>query len=335
MKLSIIVPVYKVEPYLRRCVDSILAQTLTDFELILVDDGSPDGCPAICDEYAQLDSRVCVIHKPNGGLSDARNAGLDVAQGEYIGFVDSDDYIHPQVYKLLIQAIEKSNADIGAVDLAWVYDDKGAVGTTYDQTVFDRMVVLQKHDYLDRFYPENRYFLRPEVCSKVYGRHIFNDLRFPLGQIYEDAYLQLSILQKANKVVKLPVIGYYYRQHENSIMHSEFRFKWVTDMTLVCQKNLQYYKKQNNWGQVQYALEDYLNYFCRDKFAIYFRYPEYRKEFREYEKLFSRELLRIMIAPRICKMKKVMLICTYIYPRMGLLICRRIFNECVHMFMRT
>lgn len=96
--LSIIVPVYKVEPYLHRCVDSILAQTFTDFELILVDDGSPDNCGAICDEYAAKDSRILVIHKENGGLSDARNAGLDIAKGEYIGFVDSDDYISPQMY---------------------------------------------------------------------------------------------------------------------------------------------------------------------------------------------------------------------------------------------
>lgn len=95
--ISVIVPVYNVEPYLRQCVDSILGQTFRDFELILVDDGSPDGCPAICDEYAKMDSRVKVIHKENGGLSSARNAGLDVAKGKYIAFVDSDDWIHPEM----------------------------------------------------------------------------------------------------------------------------------------------------------------------------------------------------------------------------------------------
>jgi len=105
--ISVIVPVYKVEPYLHRCVDSILNQTYTDFELILVDDGSPDGCPAICDEYAAKDSRVIVIHQPNGGVSHARNAGLDIAQGEYIAFVDSDDYIHTQMLNVSYrQAIE-------------------------------------------------------------------------------------------------------------------------------------------------------------------------------------------------------------------------------------
>lgn len=139
------------EPYLRRCVGSILAQTFTDFELILVDDGSPDGCPAICDEYAQLDSRVRVIHKTNGGLSDARNAGLDVAQGEYIGFVDSDDYIHTQMYEYLIRAADKANADIAAADFIWVHDDTNDIDTVYNQSVFDMMVVLQRPDFIDHF----------------------------------------------------------------------------------------------------------------------------------------------------------------------------------------
>ena len=112
MKLSIIVPVYNVEPYLRRCIDSILAQTFTDFELILVDDGSPDNCPAICDEYAEKDPRIVVIHKQNGGLSDARNAGLDIARGEYIGFVDSDDYIDAEMYEKMYNAAIMHNSDI-------------------------------------------------------------------------------------------------------------------------------------------------------------------------------------------------------------------------------
>ena len=97
-RVSVIVPVYKVEPYLRECVESVMAQTLTDIEIILVDDGSPDNCGAICDEYAAKDTRITVIHKENGGLSDARNVGLDIATGEYIGFVDSDDWIYPKMY---------------------------------------------------------------------------------------------------------------------------------------------------------------------------------------------------------------------------------------------
>ena len=122
--LSIIVPVYNVENYLQKCIDSILAQTLTDFELILVDDGSPDGCPALCDAAAAKDARVRVIHQKNGGLSAARNAGLDVARGAWIGFVDSDDYIAPEMYEKLYRAVQSTGADLALCDYAKV-DEAG------------------------------------------------------------------------------------------------------------------------------------------------------------------------------------------------------------------
>ena len=118
--LSIIVPVYKVENYLQKCIDSILAQTFTDFELILVEDGSPDGCPALCDAAAAKDARIRVLHQKNGGLSAARNAGLDVARGEWIGFVDSDDYIAPEMYETLYKAVQSTGATLPcAITLRW------------------------------------------------------------------------------------------------------------------------------------------------------------------------------------------------------------------------
>ena len=122
-KVSVIVPIYKVEGYMDKCIDSILAQTLQDLEIILVDDGSPDKCGARCDEYQTIDSRIRVIHKPNGGLSDARNAGLEIATGEYIGFVDSDDYIHENMFELLVDLCEKKNTLISGCDLVYVYDN--------------------------------------------------------------------------------------------------------------------------------------------------------------------------------------------------------------------
>ena len=114
-ELSIIVPVYKVEPYLRRCIDSILAQTFRDFELILIDDGSPDNCGAICDEYAAKDSRIIVIHQKNQGVSAARNAGLDIAKGTYLGFVDSDDWIEPEMYETMIATAKEKQVDVSKV----------------------------------------------------------------------------------------------------------------------------------------------------------------------------------------------------------------------------
>ncbi|WP_227166600.1 glycosyltransferase, partial [Enterococcus faecium] len=123
-EISIIVPVYKVEKYLRKCVDSILAQTFTDFEVILVDDGSPDNSGKICDEYAEKDNRVRVIHKENGGLSSARNAGIDVARGKYLGFVDSDDYIDEDMYEILYENLKIHDADISSVELIPFYGDR-------------------------------------------------------------------------------------------------------------------------------------------------------------------------------------------------------------------
>ena len=119
-RLSVIVPVYKVEPYLQKCIDSILAQTFRDFELILVDDGSPDNCPAICDAAAEKDERIVVIHRENAGLSAARNAGLSAARGDYIGFVDSDDYIAPEMYQTLYDAMIKNDAQLAVCNYTYV-----------------------------------------------------------------------------------------------------------------------------------------------------------------------------------------------------------------------
>ena len=127
--ISVIVPIYKVEKYLRKCVESILSQTHTNLEIILVDDGSPDNCGAICDEYAKQDARIKVIHKPNGGLSDARNAGLDIMTGEYVAFVDSDDWIGPRMYETLLQMLKLFQADIAIGGVADELEQNGKVTT--------------------------------------------------------------------------------------------------------------------------------------------------------------------------------------------------------------
>ncbi|EGP5489252.1 glycosyltransferase, partial [Enterococcus faecium] len=142
-EISIIVPVYKVEPYLRKCVDSILAQTFTDFEVILVDDGSPDNSGKICDEYASKDSRVRVIHKKNGGLSSARNAGIDVARGKYLGFVDSDDYIEKDMYELLYDNIVKEQADLSICGIYDIYAGKKVKILPEEYKVLDKVSAMK------------------------------------------------------------------------------------------------------------------------------------------------------------------------------------------------
>ena len=191
--LSIIVPVYKVENYLQKCIDSILAQTFTDFELILVEDGSPDGCPALCDAAAAKDARIRVLHQKNGGLSAARNAGLDVARGEWIGFVDSDDYIAPEMYETLYKAVQSTGADLALCDYAAV-DEAGIPClppyTGLAQRIFTGRELLKRATNT----------MAQPAWNKLYRRAIFAQLRYP-------------------EAVVVPKELYYYVQRGSSIMN--------------------------------------------------------------------------------------------------------------------
>ena len=209
--LSIIVPVYDVERYLPKCIDSILAQTFTDFELILVDDGSPDNCPALCDAAAAKDARIRVLHQKNGGLSAARNAGLDVARGEWIGFVDSDDYIAPEMYETLYKAVQSTGADLALCDYVKV-DETGALCT---QT----HVAVPQKSLTGRELLQKAYWTTVQIaCNKLYHRTIFAQLRYPVGKLNEDFFVIPEICLNTQKAVVVPDVLYYYVQRGDSIM---------------------------------------------------------------------------------------------------------------------
>ena len=209
--LSIIVPVYKVENYLPKCIDSILAQTFTDFELILVDDGSPDDCPALCDAAAEKDARVRVIHQKNGGLSAARNAGLDAARGAWIGFVDSDDYIAPEMYEVLYQAVQSTGADLALCDYAEV-DEAGAPCQSMH-------VSLSEGELTGQELLKRASGLMVQLAwNKLYRRAIFTQLRYPEGKLNEDLFLIPEVCLQIQKAVVVPKALYYYVQRGGSIM---------------------------------------------------------------------------------------------------------------------
>lgn len=209
--LSIIVPVYKVENYLPKCIDSILAQTFTDFELILVDDGSPDDCPALCDAAAEKDARVRIIHQKNGGLSAARNAGLDVARGAWIGFVDSDDYIAPEMYEVLYQAVQSTGADLALCDYAEVDE----AGTPCPQM----HVSLSGGELTGQELLKRASGLMVQLAwNKLYRRAIFTQLRYPEGKLNEDLFLIPEVCLQIQKAVVVPKALYYYVQRGGSIM---------------------------------------------------------------------------------------------------------------------
>lgn len=216
-KISVIVPIYRVEAYLAECMDSILSQTYQDFELILVDDGSPDNCGAICDEYAEKDSRIRVIHQKNGGLSAARNAGLDIAQGEYVTFVDSDDVLHPNYLEYLMRGLAENQADISLLHFV-----RFAEGNPFrDAVPYSVKAIKTGVEACHKLYSDDA-VIYTIACGKLYKTKQFQGVRYPVGKIHEDEGTTYKLLYRAEKVIELDTALYGYRINANGIMGSSF-----------------------------------------------------------------------------------------------------------------
>lgn len=213
-KLSIIVPVYKVEQYIHKCVDSILNQTFTDFELILVDDGSPDNCGKICDEYAKKDERVRVIHKDNGGLSDARNFGLKEAKGEYVSFIDSDDWVDSDLYGDVLSYADKNELDVVCFD---VYEVKGEKIKYRNR--FNENKVFTGKDALYKILTDE---IDNSACDKVYKRALWDGVEFPVGRSFEDVATTYKVFHKSELIGYYKKAYYYYVKREGSIVATSF-----------------------------------------------------------------------------------------------------------------
>lgn len=208
-KISIIVPVYRAEPYLRKCLDSIVKQTYQNLEIILVNDGSPDNCGAICDEYAIRDERIQVIHKENEGVASARNVGLDVATGDYIGWVDSDDWIKPEMFEAMLVAAVSHNADVVICGRIENYPDRGFQAGWQQTEVLDKeqAVALLIEDDLVRSY----------LWDKLWKRTLFQDIRFPQLKAFEDMAVMYQLFMKVERVVCLPDFFYHYEHHDGGL----------------------------------------------------------------------------------------------------------------------
>lgn len=219
VKISVIVPVYKVEPYLDKCVSSIVNQTYTNLEIILVDDGSPDNCPDMCDAWAEKDSRIRVIHKTNGGLSDARNAGMAVATGELMAFVDSDDWIAPDMYEHLYQRLTEDNSDIAACGVQMVWEN----GASSCMLTREGSRVLNQEEAMRAIIEES--WLKQPVWYKLYKTELVRDVLFPVGKYHEDVFWSYQAVGRAKKVSISDHIGYYYFQRGGSIMGEGYSLK--------------------------------------------------------------------------------------------------------------
>ncbi len=206
MKLSIVIPVYRVEATLERCLKSVVGQSFTDFEVILVDDGSPDNCPKLCDEWAGKDKSIRVIHKQNGGLSDARNAGIETARGEFITFVDSDDFLDTNTYEQIMPLAE-------AVDIV-----EFPVYKFYGSTR-QELLSFTPHTYDDMgdYWLNGRAYIHCYACNKIFRRTLFDDVRFPKGKVFEDVATLPLLLEKTKKVMTTDKGLYYYCANDNGI----------------------------------------------------------------------------------------------------------------------
>lgn len=224
--ISVIVPVYRVEKYLPACIDSILNQTFTDFELILVDDGSPDRCPEICDETAKRDARVRVIHQANAGLSAARNAGIEAAHGAWLSFVDSDDYIAPQFYEKLYQTAQRTDADCVMCSVQNV-DESGKPIDSALMRVADE--VKTGREVLRKI---GRDDVTPYLTAwnKLYRRKLFNTLRYPAGRQNEDVFVFAELFCQVQRAVCVAEPLYFYRKRIGSIMNSVVTLRNLDEM---------------------------------------------------------------------------------------------------------
>ena len=228
--ISIIIPVYKVEKYLRQCLDSVVNQTYRKLEIILVDDGSPDSCGMICDEYAQKDTRFKVLHKENGGLSDARNAGLDIFQGDYLMFIDSDDWVDPDFCEKALSYALKYNVSCVAFGVKNIVDGKCAFYTTTDIVKKMSSEEILKHALMEAFPLEF-------VWNKIFSRNIIKQIRFPKGYLFEDMAFTYQLLHRAKDVLIIPDCIYNYRcSRPGQITETSLSPKAITDR-YVLQKN--------------------------------------------------------------------------------------------------
>lgn len=225
--ISIVIPIYKVEKYLHKCIESIIAQTYKNIEIILVDDGSPDNCGKICDDYAARDARIRVIHKENGGLSSARNAGLDICRGGYISFIDSDDFVSPYFIEILYKGIVEYDADISGIDSGVHFIDETEQEIQLAHNRDDCQIApIEPHEAIRRILYQS---LPNGAPWRLYKREIFRELRFPLGYLFEDAATTHRAFMLAKKMALIHARVYAYRVRPDSIVRMKF-----TEKKLIC-----------------------------------------------------------------------------------------------------
>ena len=243
--ISVIVPVYNVKQYLKFCLNSIVNQTYRNLEIVLVDDGSTDGSGTLCDELGAQDDRIRVFHKENGGLSDARNLGMENATGDFLAFIDSDDVLHADFFAELMKAQSKSNADIVACELTLFYSHSELEGLQeYKHNV--ALIEYSTNEALKEYFmPVENRKLYHGLCMKIYKRELFENLRFEIGRLHEDVYITYKLLDRAKRIAYIDCPYYFYYQNNLGSICKNYGVKNFLDEAEAYAGMYRYFVKKN------------------------------------------------------------------------------------------
>lgn len=241
--VSVIVPIYNVEKYLKRCVESILKQEYKNIEIILVDDGSPDNCGNICDEYEKSDGRIKVIHKQNGGLSDARNTGIKFSNGDYYTFVDSDDYIAPYMIKDMVALAESQNIKLVQCEFARGMMENYVFSSKNDFVIIDAKMAFETRE------------TKICVCGKLFHKNLIDETDFEVGKINEDEFFTYKKIYESKKIILLREKGYYYYQQSESIMHKKQK-KLRLDIIEAYDERIKYFENKSEKRLVEISIKE-------------------------------------------------------------------------------
>ena len=289
VEISVIVPVYKVEKYIKRCIDSILIQTFQDFELILVDDGSPDKCGQICEEYSQKDKRIVVLHRKNGGLSAARNTGIDWtflnSESKYITFIDSDDWIHPQYLDILYQAVINTKSSVSVVGFKRV--ENFEAGKLYKEDCIPEPEVLAAEDFFINHEWNFNY-----AWGKLYDRSYFAEVRYPVGKNYEDTFTTYKILFAGKKVAFIDYPLYYYFYNTEGISHSLWKPSELAVMEGI-REQIRFYRDSGYARALEKEEKIYVNHFAYQICRIRENKADLKKNISYLRKL-RKEMMRLI-----------------------------------------
>lgn len=277
--VSVIVPVYKVEPYLRQCLESIVSQTYRDLEIILVDDGSPDGCGSICDEFAKKDKRIKVFHKQNEGLSNARNYGIARATGDYLSFVDSDDWIESDMYEVLVSVANDNQADIVTSAVFLEYTGR---------TVIEQTISIKYVDVINSVKALIHGNFSDGVWDKIYRKKCFNSISFPFGHVFEDTTVMYKVLLNATNVVSIDKPLYHYRKDRKYSITNNHSMSNLIDYWLAHKSRYDFFLRDERFN-TDMVLMDKLQKYCAVAIARTWRWCFYNstQERKQYASFFK------------------------------------------------